>query len=606
MTNLSEVQNVPAVQAGTEQRVPLNLIRRNPNIDPRKSRNKAEYQGIVESIRRDGVMQSILIRPITGADVPFEVVAGNTRFDGSVEVGHYDIPVIIREMTDAQARSAAAVENMKRSNLTPIEEALHCVVLLADCANDHDEVCRTLGWKRQHLDSRVLLSKCCPAVAEALVQGNIKIGHAELLAPMADEDQQAVCERIIERKLSVVDTKKRLMEMTTDISAARFDTTECLSCPHNSAIYTDMFQTSVGGAKCQKASCWTAKTEALIQVRIIEAQADYGVVHTDATLPKDGYVLLEESGKNGIGGAQINACLSCKNYGAVVSTMSGKEGHTVGGHCFDRNCNDDRKAEYQALIAQTSGATVVTQQADQTATTPAATGKVGAATAAGKPAVAKTNAKAPEMKRAIRREAFDLYARMGSKAILSDKRFVLAISIVSLYLDMRGDLDTVLTDRLKKAIGFPDSLASYNRAPFEAELATQPLEKLEEFLVKLAACSVYRKDSTDQFQKSIAGAQSLSLIKATGLNPVDYFKMTESYLKSLTKAGVVADCKASGFDKKYDEIKGEKEFAKLVGGKADDLMKAVLAFTEFSWEGYLPDSMKIECHDDSGTGATAQ
>lgn len=605
MTDLSQAQIAPAT-TGEEQRVPVSQIRRNPNIDPRKSRNKAEYEAIRESIRKDGVIQSILIRPISGADVPFEVVAGNTRFDGSVDVGHFDIPVIIREMTDAQARTFAAIENMKRSNLTPIEEAQHCVVLLADSANDHAEVCRALGWNRQLLDSRILLSKCCAFVSEALTQGQIKIGHAELLAPMSDEDQENICQRIIERNMSVVDTKKRLLEVTTDISTAPFDTTECEKCPSNSALYNDMFSTSLGGAKCQKIACWSAKTEAHIQTRIVEAKAEYGVVHTDATLPKNGYILLEETGKNGVGKAQINACLSCKNYGAVVSTKPGQEGNTLGSHCFDRNCNTERKSEYQALIASTSGASTVTHQSGaESAGKPSAGGASGAGTTPGTKAASKPVAKAPEMKRAIRREAFDMYARMGAMAIQSNKAYALAISIVSLYLDMRSDLPSELDDRMKKAIGIPSGLASYSRADFEAVLAQQPVEKLEGFLVQLAACSVFRKDSADQFQKSTAGAQSLNVIKATGMNPVDYFKMSESYLKALTKAGVIADCKASGFDVKYDEIKGEKEFAKLAAGKADDLMKAILGFTEFSWAGYLPDSMKIECHDGSGTKPTA-
>ncbi|MGF6282025.1 ParB family chromosome partitioning protein [Pseudomonas frederiksbergensis] len=604
MTDLSQVQAAPATTVGGEQRVPLSQMRRNPNIDPRKSRNRSDYREIVESIRVNGVMQSIMIRPITGADVPYEVVAGNTRFDGSVELGLYDIPVIIREMTDAEARSAAAIENLKRSNLTPIDEAQHAKTMLTDHANDHDEVCRLLGWDRQYLDRRVLLSKCCTAVSEALTQGQIKLGHAELLAPMADSEQEMICGKIIERGLTVGDTKKRLSEMFNDITAARFDTTECQRCPSNSALYGDLFQASLDGAKCQNHSCWEAKTAQLIEVRTIEAQADYGVVHTDASLPTDGYVLLVESGQNGVGAAQISACVACKNYGAVVSTKAGLEGHTVGGYCFDRHCNSERQADYQELIAQTSGAKVVTTATgEQEASTQEAS---GATPTAGKKANAKPTAKAPEMKRAIRREAFDMYARMGAVAIQSDKRFVLAISIVSLYLDMRSDLPAELSDRMKKTVGFPDGLASYSRAPFEAELAQQPLEKLEAYLVQLAACSVFRKDSTDQFQKSVAGAQSLSVIKATGMNPVEYFKMTESYLKSLTKAGVIADCKASGFDKKYDEVKGDKEFSKLAGGKADDLMKAILAFTEFTWEGYLPDTMKIECHDGSGTTALGQ
>lgn len=72
------------------------------------------------------------------------------------------------------------------------------------------------------------------------------------------------------------------------------------------------------------------KTSQLIEVKLIEARDEFGVVHTDLTLPKDGYVQLEAKGPNGVGDSQITACLSCSNYGAVVSTTAGHEGTVAG------------------------------------------------------------------------------------------------------------------------------------------------------------------------------------------------------------------------------------------------------------------------------------
>lgn len=605
MTNSNAATAVvaPSVHAVAEplsQLMRLEVIRRNPKVDPRKGRNPARYAQMTESIRAEGVLQPILVRPIAGADVSYEVVFGNTRFDISNDLGLEVIPVLIRDMTDAEARRAAAIENLQRADLTPIEEAYHAVEMLADCNNDHAEVCKALGWSRTKLDSRVLLSKCCDEVAEALVQGHIKLGHAELLAPLTHSDQRHVCGRIIEAKMNVLETKARLSQLSSLIETAPFDTTECKGCQHNSGQYGDLFSASVGEAKCQNRTCWEQKTKELIEVRLIEARQDFGVVHTDMTLPDGAYVLLEEAGERGVGGVQFNACLSCESYGAVVSTKSGQEGRIVGGHCFNKTCHSSHNEAYKALIAAATATTAPATSPDSNGDDDASTGQVSKAA---KPASAESNSKAKpqEVKKAIKKEAFSLYARMAAQAIHANRAYTLAVSIVSLYLDMRNELPSELLDRIQKATGIPSSLHGHSRANVEAELAQRSVEELEGFQTQLAGCTVFRRDGSELFQNSVPGAQSLVFIKAAGLDPVDHFKMTEGYLKALTKAGVIADCKASGFDVKYDEIKGAKEFAKLASGKVDDLIKGILAFQEFSWVGYLPEAMKISAHDGSGT-----
>lgn len=603
MTNQTLASSNPSTTIGNTalsgQRVPLTLIRRNSKNDPRKGRNKGRYAQMKESVRTEGVIQPILLRPIAGAEVPYEVVFGNTRFDLSLDLGFSDIPAIIREMTDEEARRAAAIENIQRADLTPIEEAYNAVVLLMDHNNDHAEVCRTLGWNRAKLDSRVLLSKCCDEVAEALVQGEIKIGHAELLAPMIHDDQRMICGRIIERGMTVAATRDRLNEMSGVIAKAPFDTADCKGCEHNSAQFGDLFSTSLGEAKCQNPGCWESKTQNLIKVKLLEAEQDYGVVHTDLTLPENGYVLLEDKGQNGVGVSQFSACTSCASYGAVVSTKSGSEGRIVGGHCFNKSCHSQHNKAYKALIATATASTASIDLNQQ----PKDQDEVSSTKASVKAPAEKTSstAKPQEIKKAIKREAFNLFSQMGCKAIQGNMAYAMAVSIVSLYLDLRSELPSELLEKIQKVTGIPNSLYSHDRSPVEAMLAQKSVDELQGYLSQLAACTVFRRDGADQFQKSIPGAQSIVFIKAAGMNPVDHFKMSEGYLNALTKAGIIADCMASGFEAKYDEVKGPKEFAKLAAGKAKDLIKAVLSFSEFSWEGYLPETMKISAYDGSAT-----
>lgn len=606
MTDLQSNSGGNVSTAGASQgelvRLPLGKIRRNPNIDPRKGRNTAAFAAIRVSIREQGVLQAIVVRPIEGADVPYEVVAGNTRFSASEEEGLFDIPAMIRQMTDAEARSAAAIENLQRADLTPIEEAWHCVRLLEDSGNDHDEVCRILGWSRPKLDGRVLLSKCCDEVAAALVEKQIKIGHAELLAPMVEDEQRVICKAIIKRQMTVQATRERLAQLTPLISSARFDTTACTGCAHNSQGYADLFSASVGDAKCQNSKCWQEKTQQLIDVRMVEAQEEYGLVHTDLTLPTDGYARLTATGGSGVGSAQLNACAACPRYGAVVTTTKGREGEVMGGYCFDKVCHSEKTSAYQEIVAAANGNS---QPQEAPAAIDIGTEQSPASNPKPASSKVKATAKPQDIKRSIKKVAFSMYAKMGQQAIQSSRSLVLAVSIVSLYLDLRSDVPSEEWTRLEPVIKFPTGLSSYNRAEFEVELARRPVGDLDDILNHLAALTVLRRDSNDAFAKSLSGAQSLAFIEMAGMDATEHFSMNEEYLKALTKSGIVADCKASGFDVKYDEVKGDKEFAKLAAGKVDDLIKAILAFTDFTWKGYLPETMKPCAHDGSGTPKVA-
>ncbi|MBG6289824.1 PRTRC system ParB family protein [Pseudomonas nitroreducens] len=579
------------------QEIAVARIRRNPKIDPRKGRKKASYSAFVESVRANGVLQPILVRPVTDdPNFDFEVVFGNTRHAASVDAGKTTIAAEIRSMSDEEARMLAAVENLQRSDLTPIEEAQHAVVLLADNANDHAAVMKALGWSRTMLDSRILLSHACDAVAEALLEDQIKIGHAELLCRLPAADQPAILSRIIEKGYSVVDTRDRLLTLTRDLGSARFDTEECRTCVHNSGANADLFEVSLGESRCQNAVCWNRKTAALIEVKLIDAQQEFGVAHTDKTLPQDGYIRLEAKGSTGVGETQLAACVTCANYGAVVSTTAGREGEVVGGYCFDRKCNSDKHAQYKALIAEASGATAPPQQGEGS-TPEGSAGSRQPASEPGKtrkPATTSKPAQPAQLKRAIRREAFTLYSRMATKAVMDDRRLALAVAVTSMYFDVRNEIPSQLRERMEGNLGIQGrGLTSNQRADLEVKLAQRTEDDLMRLLSSMAACSVFRTDATDQFDKSVSGSQSLAFIQHAGIQPVEHFQMNEAYLKAQVKASIVEDCKRSGFAEKYNEVNGEKAFEKLATGKSEDLIKAVLAFTQFNWLGYLPAALEL-------------
>ncbi|CAM5400896.1 PRTRC system ParB family protein OS=Stutzerimonas stutzeri OX=316 GN=G7024_19845 PE=4 SV=1 [Stutzerimonas stutzeri] len=106
-------------------------------------------------------------------------------------------------MSDAEARIAAVVENVQRADMTPIEEARAAATLLVQTGNDYDEVMSLLGWSRTKLNARVLLTHASESVEKALLEGSIKLGHAELLCPLGQADQDMVLGKIIETGMGV-------------------------------------------------------------------------------------------------------------------------------------------------------------------------------------------------------------------------------------------------------------------------------------------------------------------------------------------------------------------------------------------------------------------
>jgi len=567
--------------------IPLIRTRRNPKIDPRKGRKKASFETLVRSVREKGIIQPIVVRPVNDdPNFDYEVVAGNSRWSAAIEAGLATIPAMCRELTDQEARLIAALENQIREDLTPIEEAQHAVVLLVDMANDHQAVMKALDWSRTKLDSRLLLAHACEEVADALLEDKIKIGHAELLCRLPAADQAGILSKIIEQSYTVDQTKNRLLALTRDVSTARFDTSDCRTCIHNSGANADLFDTGLGEARCQNPTCWNTKTEQLISVRLIEAQAEHAVVHDELSLANDSYIKLTARGEHGVGEQQAAACTSCSSFGAVVMTARGREGDVVPGMCFNRTCQSEKNTAYKAILKSVVETASISATNTSASSTKAPSG----------PKHAESAAKPAQVKKSLRREAFRLYARMGKEIVLKDRCLTLAVAIVSMYFEMRNDLPSALRSQMEKAMGVTGMLQATARVAVEVRLAQMGEQKLLELLASMAASSLLRTDGADAFENSVSGAQSLGLIEYAKADPAKAFAMSESYLRAQVKAGIVEDCKRSGFAVAYSAAKGEKAFETLAGGKSQDLIKAILDFKDFSWLGYLPTALQLSAH----------
>lgn len=578
-----------ATSASTHiQHLPVSRIRRNPN-NPRKGRNAERYAHFKQSVMAQGILQPILVRPIEGdPEHDFEIVAGETRWQAATDCAIDLIPALVRAMSDEQARIAAAVENIQRADMTPIEEANAAAELLRQTGNDHEEVMRLLGWSRTKLNARILLTHASEAVAQALLAGQIKLGHAELLCPLGHADQDMVVAKIVEQGMSIAEARERLLKLTRRLDQARFDTGGCTGCAHNSSAFADLFDTSVGNGQCQNLTCWSAKVAAHLEQCLAEAKAEHGVVYRSDELPAEGYQIIATDGAKGVGHEQAAACRSCASYGAVVSARNGEEGTVTGRYCFNPTCHGEMVAAYQAAV----------NAAAQAAPAPATPSQGTApATAAGVPAAqpAKGPSKPRTLRTALRKVAHKAQVQLAHRFMVSHAAYGYAQAISSVVQDIGKDVAPGLADKVLKAAGVPERPAMAKaRVAWIADLARLDEAKLLALLAQLSALALCRTVAQDDFDHSEAALLAAEVIGRNSLDPREVFAVDAEYLNLLTKDELLAECAAAGFDSAYEAAHGKGAFKKRVGAsKVKELAQTLLAPLEgFSWQGHLPAFLK--------------
>lgn len=571
------------------QQLPVARIRRS-SLNPRKGRNVARYEAFKASVASQGVLQAIVVRPVSGdPDHDFEIVAGETRWTASIDCGLAYIPALVREMSDAEARIAAVVENVQRADMTPIEEARAAATLLVQTGNDYDEVMSLLGWSRTKLNARVLLTHASESVEKALLEGSIKLGHAELLCPLGQADQDMVLGKIIETGMGVSEARERLMKLTRRLDQAVFDTAGCNGCAHNSSAYADLFDSSVTGGQCQNLTCWSEKIAAHLDACVTEAKAEFGIVYRADEVPANGYQIIATDGAKGVGQDQAAACRSCQSYGAIIDTRNGSEGKVAGRYCFNGACHAEKVTTYQSLIAAAAATPEAPAGASKTGAANASGSAKGASavkTAAPSKKTAKPNALRPSHKKAQHKA----FVKLAHRHFSTSLNYAYAQAISCVCGDVGKDVQNGLVDKALKSAGVPTRpYGAKDRAGWVADLALLDQTTLIALLARLASLSLCRTVTNDDFANSEASVMAGLMIERHQLDPRAVFVVNEEYLTILTKEELQAECEASGFAAAYETATGKGSFKKLANGKVAELKKAMLApLAGFTWEGYLP------------------
>ncbi|MEZ4753729.1 MAG: ParB/RepB/Spo0J family partition protein [Bdellovibrionota bacterium] len=185
------------------QFIDIDRIVNNPK-QPRQHFEESELIELADSIRTLGVLQPIVVRPAANKPGSFEIVAGERRWRASQKAKLLQIPVIIKELDDRQTLEIAVVENVQRSNLTPLEEANAYQRLMNEFSLTQQEVAERVGKDRTTVSNFIRLLKLPEKVLELLTQSKITMGHAKAILTVKEPSAQAsLAEKVVKENLSV-------------------------------------------------------------------------------------------------------------------------------------------------------------------------------------------------------------------------------------------------------------------------------------------------------------------------------------------------------------------------------------------------------------------
>lgn len=178
--------------------LPIERIQPNPD-QPRRHFHETEMQELAESIREKGVIQPIVVRPVS--DGQYQIVAGERRWRASQSARLHEIPAIVRDYSDRDIIEIAIIENIQRADLDPIEEAAAYQKLIDAHGYSQEEIARSLGKSRSHVSNMIRLLALSPEIMSYLTQGQISMGHARALLTVSDPSK--IARKIVSDGLSV-------------------------------------------------------------------------------------------------------------------------------------------------------------------------------------------------------------------------------------------------------------------------------------------------------------------------------------------------------------------------------------------------------------------
>ncbi|HQZ57953.1 MAG TPA: ParB/RepB/Spo0J family partition protein [Ottowia sp.] len=173
---------------------------------PRTHMDQESLNELAASIKAQGVMQPILVRPVDGGR--YEIIAGERRWRASQLAGLHEVPVLVRDIPDDSALAMSLIENIQREDLNPLEEAMGIQRLIDEFGMTHQQAADSVGRSRPAASNLLRLLHLAKPVQDLLMSGEIDMGHARALLPLAKASQVQLAHRISAKGYSVREAER--------------------------------------------------------------------------------------------------------------------------------------------------------------------------------------------------------------------------------------------------------------------------------------------------------------------------------------------------------------------------------------------------------------
>lgn len=212
----NSLQNLTKNDTPTE--LPLKSLQAG-RYQPRTQMDEQALADLAQSILAQGIMQPILVRPLSNKKGKYEIIAGERRFRAAKLAKLNVVPVLVREVADENAAAMALIENIQREDLNPLEEAQGVRRLLDEFGLTHEQAATAIGRSRSTTSNILRLLNLSQPVQLLLMAGDIDMGHARALLSLDSAQQIMLANEVAAKKLSVRETEKKVNRLLNEIPA---------------------------------------------------------------------------------------------------------------------------------------------------------------------------------------------------------------------------------------------------------------------------------------------------------------------------------------------------------------------------------------------------
>lgn len=198
-------------------------------LQPRRVMDESALRELADSIRVQGIIQPIVVRPLSVGSDKYEIVAGERRWRAARMAGLGHVPALVRPLEDRAVLAIGLIENIQREGLNPIDEANALARLIAEVGLTHEQCAEAVGRSRASVSNMLRLLNLCSEVQDMLRHGQIEMGHGRALLTLDETTQEELASRVIRDGLSVRDTEALVRRMAQAAGAPTLRSTPKLA-----------------------------------------------------------------------------------------------------------------------------------------------------------------------------------------------------------------------------------------------------------------------------------------------------------------------------------------------------------------------------------------